>query len=43
MNVPLNRWTVGVVLVLAAVFGGDFVSALARAVGIFTMPYVPAL
>lgn len=42
-HVPINRWTVGLALVLAAVFGGDFVSAVARAVMALSGPYLPAV
>lgn len=42
-SIPVNRWTVGVVLVLTLFFGSDFIAPLMKAVGIITAPYVPAM
>lgn len=43
MNIPVNRWSVGIVLAMAAVFGGDFVAAILRAVTAVGSIYVPAV
>jgi hypothetical protein len=43
MNIPLNRWTVGLVLVVAALIGGDFFTAVMRAVVAMGNAYVPAM
>lgn len=43
MNIPVNRWTVGAVLVLAALMGPDFVSAVMRAMVALGGAYVPAI
>lgn len=41
-NIPVNRWTVGLVTALCLVFGADFMNPLLKAIGIMTAPYVPA-
>jgi len=43
MNIPVNRWTVGVVLVIVALMGGDLTSAVFRAVIAMGNAYVPAV
>lgn len=43
MNIPMNRWTIGLILVASALFGGDFVSAVMRAVTAMGQAYVPAV
>lgn len=43
MNIPVNRWTVGAVIILTAIFGGDFVSAIMKAITVIGASYVPAL
>lgn len=43
MNIPINRWTVGAVLVTAAIFGPDFVQAILRAVAALGGPMFPAI
>lgn len=42
-QIPVNRWTVGIVLILSIVFGNDFIAPILKAVGILTSPYVPAV
>lgn len=42
-TIPVNRWTVGALVALALVFGGDFVAPLYKMLGILTAPYVPAI
>lgn len=43
MNIPLNRWTIGLVLAVAALFGGDVLTAVLRAVSALGLAYVPAI
>lgn len=43
MNIPVNRWTVGIALALTLIFGNDIVAPLIKAIGIMTSPYVPAI
>lgn len=43
MNIPVNRWTVGLVLVASAVFGPDLVQAVLRAVAALGGPMFPAI
>jgi len=43
MNIPVNRWTILVVLAVTALMGGDFTSAILRAVIAMGNAYVPAV
>jgi len=43
MNIPVNRWTVGIAVALISVFGGDFVSAVMRVVMAIGYNNVPAV
>ena len=43
MHIPVNRWTVGVMVLLGLVFGSDFVEPLFKAVAVLSAPYSPAL
>lgn len=43
MNIPVNRWTVGLTVALLSVFGGDFVAAIMRVVMAMGHAYVPAV
>lgn len=42
-TIPVNRWTVGIVMALALIFGNDFLAPIMKAVGILTQPYIPAM
>jgi len=42
-QIPVNRWTVGVVVALLAVFGSDFIAPIMKAVAVLSAPYVPAM
>jgi len=42
-NIPVNRWTVSVVVILTLIFGNDVVAPIFKAIGIMTSPYVPAV
>jgi N-acetylglutamate synthase/N-acetylornithine aminotransferase len=41
-NIPVNRWVIGGILVLTAVFGGDFVTAVFRVLQAVGYSYMPA-
>jgi hypothetical protein len=43
MHIPVNRWTVLAALAVASLLGGDFVTAMAKVIGILSAPYVPAM
>lgn len=43
MNIPLNRWTILAVLAVTALMGGDFMSAVLRAITAMGAAYVPAV
>lgn len=43
MNIPINRWTILAVVVASAIFGGDFVSSIMKAVAVMTMGHLPAV
>lgn len=43
MHIPVNRWTVGLVLLLSFVFGSDIVEPVYKVIGILTAPHVPAI
>lgn len=43
MHIPVNRWTVGLTVLLLSVFGGDFLAPVMKAVAILSAPYVPAI
>lgn len=42
-NIPVNRWTVGVAVLLAVFFGSDFVAPVMKAIAVLSAPYVPAM
>lgn len=42
-SIPVNRWTVGVVVAILTVFGSDFLAPILKAVATLTAPYVPAM
>jgi hypothetical protein len=42
-QIPLNKWTISAFLALAALMGGDFFSAVMRAVTALGSSYVPAV
>jgi len=42
-NIPVNRWTVGIAVLLMTFFGSDIIEPFMKAVGILTNPYVPAI
>ena len=43
MNIPVNRWTVGVVVALLTIYGGDFIAPFMKVIGILSAPYTPAI
>lgn len=43
MHIPVNRWTVGAVVVLLTVFGQDFLDPIMRAISILTANHMPAM
>lgn len=43
MHIPVNRWTVGVAVLLTLVFGSDIVAPFLKAVAILSAPYSPAI
>lgn len=43
MHIPVNRWTIGVMLALTLIFGNDIVAPLYKVFGILSAPYVPAV
>lgn len=42
MNIPMNRWTIGAVLALAALLGPDFLSWAMGVVAAMGGAYLPA-
>lgn len=42
-NVPVNRWTVGAVVAVLAIFGGDFIAPIMKVIAVLTAPYTPAI
>jgi len=42
-HIPVNRWTLGLTVLIAVVFGSDFVAPILKAIGILSAPYVPAI
>jgi len=42
-QIPVNRWTVGIVAAILAVFGGDFIAPIAKIVSLLTASYSPAM
>lgn len=42
-KIPVNRWTVGAVVAVLAIFGGDFVAPIMKAIAVMSAPYVPAI
>lgn len=42
-QIPVNKWTVGSVIAILSIFGGDFVAPLLKALAIMTSAYQPAL
>lgn len=42
-QVPVNRWTVGAVVVILSIFGGDFIAPLMKVLSVMTAAYQPAL
>jgi len=43
MQIPVNRYTVGLVFAVLVFFGQDFVEPLMRTIAILTSPHVPAI
>lgn len=43
MQIPVNRWTMGALLAAVAIWGGDFLAPLMKAIAILSAPYVPAI
>lgn len=43
MNIPVNRWTVGLGLIVTAWLGGDLWSSLLQVIALMTSAHVPAL
>lgn len=42
-QVPVNRWTVGVVVALLTIFGGDLIAPIMKVFAVLSAPYTPAI
>lgn len=42
-HIPVNRWTVGAIVTILVVFGGDFVAPILKVMATLSAPYVPAM
>jgi len=42
-HIPVNRWTLGLTVLLAVVFGNDFIAPIMKAIAVLSSPYVPAI
>lgn len=43
MQIPVNRWTVGLATLVILVFGNDFVEPLYRVIGVLSASHIPAM
>jgi hypothetical protein len=42
-QVPVNRWTVGAVVALLSIFGGDLIAPILKVFAVLSAPYTPAI
>jgi len=42
-QVPVNRWTVGAVVALLSIFGGDLLAPVMKVIAVLSASHVPAI
>lgn len=42
-QIPVNRWTIGGIVAVLAIFGGDLIAPIMKALAVLTSNHMPAI